>query len=78
MKLWIEPQAGMFLWCKLPNALDAATVARAALTQNVVLAPGNAFSLAQSATSYLRFNAAQSLDARTFEVLAKVLKQLNA
>lgn len=75
---WIEPQAGMFLWCKLPNMLDAATVARAALAQNVVLAPGNAFSLAQNATSYLRFNAAQSLDARTFEVLAKVLKQLNA
>ena len=25
---WIEPQAGMFLWCQLPDGLDAADVAR--------------------------------------------------
>jgi hypothetical protein len=28
---WIEPQAGMFLWCRLPDGLDAADVSRAAL-----------------------------------------------
>ena len=59
---WIEPNAGMFLWCKLPNGLDAGDVARAALEENVVLAPGNAFSLTQSARSYMRFNVAQSLN----------------
>lgn len=70
---WIEPQAGMFLWCKLPDGLDAAGVARAALAQNVVLAPGNAFSLAQSATGFLRFNVAQTADERTIVVLKAAL-----
>lgn len=66
---WIEPRAGMFLWCKLPGGLDAADVARAALAHNVILAPGNAFSLAQSATGFLRFNVSQSGDTPIFDVL---------
>ncbi|MGO7733662.1 hypothetical protein ACC704_37405, partial [Rhizobium johnstonii] len=42
---WLEPQAGMFLWCRLPDCIDASDVARAALEKRIVLAPGNAFSL---------------------------------
>ncbi|MBB3408926.1 DNA-binding transcriptional MocR family regulator [Rhizobium sp. BK316] len=72
---WLEPQAGMFLWCHLPDGLDAAVVARAALARNVVLAPGNAFSLSQSATGFMRFNVSQTLDSRVFEVLRDALKQ---
>lgn len=71
---WIEPQAGMFLWSRLPEGLDAATVARAALAQNVVLAPGNVFSPSQSATGFLRFNVSQTLDDRIFAVLDEVLR----
>ncbi|HYI30179.1 MAG TPA: PLP-dependent aminotransferase family protein [Bradyrhizobium sp.] len=70
---WLEPQAGMFLWSRLPDGIDAADVAREALAENIVLAPGNAFSLSQSATSFLRFNVAQSGDVRVFEVLRKVI-----
>ncbi|WP_454848686.1 aminotransferase-like domain-containing protein [Rhizobium binxianense] len=72
---WLEPQAGMFLWCRLPDGLDAAAVARAALARNVVLAPGNAFSLSQSATSFMRFNVSQTLDDRVFDVLRGALAQ---
>lgn len=72
---WLEPQAGMFLWCHLPGSLDAAAVARAALAQNVVLAPGNAFSLSQSATGFMRFNVSQTLDNRVFDVLRDALRQ---
>jgi DNA-binding transcriptional MocR family regulator len=72
---WLEPQAGMFLWCHLPDGLDAAAVARAALAQNVVLAPGNAFSLSQSATGFMRFNVSQTLDNRVFDVLRDALRQ---
>lgn len=71
---WLEPQAGLFLWCRLPDALDATDVARAALAENIVLAPGNAFSLAQTATNWMRFNVAQSLDDRVFEVLRTALR----
>ncbi|MFC6489474.1 PLP-dependent aminotransferase family protein [Nitratireductor sp. GCM10026969] len=66
---WIEPRAGMFLWCRLPGALDAADIARSALAEGVVLAPGNVFSLSQSARNYMRFNVAQSSDPRIYTVL---------
>ena len=69
----LMPQAGMFLWCVLPDGLDSGEVAQRALAQGVVLAPGNAFSLSQSAGSYLRFNAAQSTDPRVYEVLASAM-----
>jgi DNA-binding transcriptional MocR family regulator len=71
---WLEPQAGMFLWCLLPDGLDAADVARAALERGVVLAPGNAFSLSQSATNYMRFNVSQTLSDHTFQVLQEALR----
>ena len=71
---WLEPQAGMFLWCRLPDDIDAADIARTALARNVVLAPGNAFSLSQSATSYMRFNVSQTSSDRIFEVLRDALK----
>ncbi|WMT90847.1 PLP-dependent aminotransferase family protein [Pelagibacterium sp. H642] len=70
---WMEPRAGLFLWCRLPHGRDAAEVARAALTRNVVLAPGNVFSLSQSAGGFMRFNVSQMLDERIFEVLRAVV-----
>lgn len=72
---WIIPQAGMFLWCKLPKGLDAGLIAQACLKQGVVLAPGNAFSQSLSAKDFLRFNVVQCNDDRIFEVLAEVMKQ---
>ncbi|MCA0000814.1 MULTISPECIES: PLP-dependent aminotransferase family protein [unclassified Mesorhizobium] len=66
---WIEQPAGLFLWCSLPDAVDAAEIARRALAANVVLAPGNAFSLSRSASRFLRFNVAQCEDERIFKVL---------
>jgi DNA-binding transcriptional MocR family regulator len=71
---WIEPRGGIFLWCQLPEGLDAADVARRALADNVVLAPGNAFSVAQSASRFLRFNVAQSTDPRVFKVLETAMR----
>ncbi|AVO44343.1 PLP-dependent aminotransferase family protein [Phreatobacter cathodiphilus] len=71
---WLQPQAGMFLWCRLPGDMDAAEVARRALADDVVLAPGNAFSLSQTARSHLRFNVAQCSNARIFSVLRKAIR----
>ncbi len=71
---WLEPQAGMLLWCRLPDDIDATDVARAALADGVVLAPGNAFSLSQSAGNYMRFNVSQTLSDRTFQVLREALR----
>lgn len=72
---WIEPKAGMFLWCQLPKGLDAADVARCALADGVVLAPGNAFSLAQAARGFLRFNVAQTLDPAIVPLLERAMQR---
>ncbi|WP_310189062.1 PLP-dependent aminotransferase family protein [Mesorhizobium sp. BE184] len=71
---WLEPQAGMLLWCRLPGDVDAADIARAALAENIVLAPGNVFSPSQSARSAMRFNVSQMSDDRIFQVLDRVLR----
>ncbi|MGF6159775.1 DNA-binding transcriptional MocR family regulator [Ensifer sp. KUDG1] len=72
---WIEPQAGMFLWCRLPESIDAAEVAQKALQQEIVLAPGNVFSRAGTANGFLRFNVSQCGDARLFKVLPTIMRQ---
>ncbi|OWV97397.1 GntR family transcriptional regulator [Rhizobium sp. R72] len=71
---WLEPSAGMFLWCRLPGDSRATDIARAALERKIVLAPGNAFSLSQTATNFMRFNVSQMLDPRVFDVLREILK----
>lgn len=71
---WTEPRAGMLLWCRLPEGLDAAEIAQRALAEGIVLAPGNAFSLSQSAGRFLRFNVAQSGDPRIYRVLERAMR----
>ncbi|MBZ9790131.1 PLP-dependent aminotransferase family protein [Rhizobium sp. 3T7] len=71
---WLEPSAGMFLWCRLPGDTSATDIARAALERKIVLAPGNAFSLSQTAANFMRFNVSQMLDPRVFDVLREILK----
>jgi DNA-binding transcriptional MocR family regulator len=64
----------MFLWCRLPDGVDAADIARFALEKNIVLAPGNAFSLSQTATDFMRFNVSQTLDPLVFDVLRGAIR----
>jgi len=72
---WVEPRAGMFLWCELPVGLDAADIARQALAANIVLAPGNVFSPAQTAGRFLRFNVSQSTDPGIFRFLRNAIER---
>jgi len=71
---WLQPQAGMLLWCRLPDGVDAAELARTAVAENVVLAPGNVFSVSQTAGSFMRFNVSQTQDERIFDVLRRCIK----
>ncbi|UAK26601.1 PLP-dependent aminotransferase family protein [Sphingomonas nostoxanthinifaciens] len=70
---WIEPQAGIFLWARLPGGVDTAALARAALAENIVLAPGNVFSQSESWADHLRFNVAMCEDARIFRFLGNAI-----
>lgn len=69
---WVVPRGGYYLWCRLPDGRDAAELAKAALRDDVVLAPGNVFSVTHSAPDLMRFNVAQT-GARVVEVLKRVL-----
>ena len=71
---WLMPRGGFYLWCRLPDGRDAADVARAALGEGVVLAPGDVFSPSRSASDFMRFNVAQMADPRVYAVLARALR----
>lgn len=71
---WLMPRGGFFLWCRLRDSQDATAVARAALEADVVLAPGNVFSVSQTASHFMRFNVAQMSDARVWDVMRRALK----
>lgn len=73
LRPWLVPQAGMFVWCQLPPSVDAAALARTCLRQGMVLAPGNVFSQAPSASGFVRLNVAQMDDERIFTRLAQAL-----
>jgi DNA-binding transcriptional MocR family regulator len=75
LTLWTVPSGGMFLWAMLPEGIDATAVARQALADNVVLAPGNVFSISGSAGRFLRFNVAQCAEPRIFAVLAAAMRE---
>lgn len=72
---WIEPKAGIFVWCRLPEGIDAAKIAQFCLNREVILAPGNAFSQAQSADQFIRFNITQSNHDYIYKTLTEALQQ---
>lgn len=73
VRTWVTPRGGFYLWGRLPDGKDAADIARAALAEDVILAPGNVFSVAQAASGFMRFNVGQMQDPRVFDVLKRAL-----
>ena len=73
---FVEPKDGTFIWARLPNGIDAADVARRALAEDVIFAPGNVFSASHGAAGYMRFNVARCSHPRIFEVLARAMDDL--
>jgi DNA-binding transcriptional MocR family regulator len=70
---WITPRGGFYLWCRLPDGQDAAAIARRCMEENIVLAPGNVFSVSGAATGFMRFNVAQSGDAKVMDALRRAM-----
>lgn len=66
---WCVPSAGMWLWMRLPGGLDAASLARDAARQDIILAPGAVFSPANGWQDHLRINVARSDDPRFYAFL---------
>jgi len=77
LEVWTQPRAGMFVWAQLPDGLDAAQVARRALAEEVLLAPGNVFSASQTAAQFMRFNVSQCTSPKVFESLQRAMTNTN-
>ncbi len=71
---WLMPRGGFYLWCMLPDGRDASQVARLALHEDIILAPGNVFSVSQSMSPFLRFNVSQMTDGRIYKILAQAMQ----
>ncbi len=70
---WVKPRGGFYLWCALPGGIDAAALARAALAEDIVFAPGNVFSPSQGKASFMRFNVSQMGGGAPLDVLRKLM-----
>ena len=69
------PRGGFNLWCRLPEGMDSTPVAQAAVTEGVVFAPGNVFSVSQGAAGFMRFNVAHMIEPRVYSVLEAAMKR---
>lgn len=72
---WIMPRGGFYLWCRLPEGQDSAAIARRCMAEGVVLAPGNVFSVSQTAAPFLRFNVAQTQGDVVVDALKRALSE---
>ena len=72
---WTDPAAGIFLWARLPDGVDAVELARRAITEGMVLAPGPVFSTSGGWRDHMRFNVAMSGDDRLYAFLAKAVSR---
>ncbi|OTG76662.1 GntR family transcriptional regulator [Acinetobacter sp. ANC 4169] len=71
---WIVPKAGIFLWCRLPPHIEASKLSKICLQQGIILAPGNSFSQSEQAGQFIRFNVAQCIDKKVFDVLENAIR----
>jgi len=76
--LGIVPRGGFYLWCRLPEGYDSAAIARRCMEDKVMLAPGNVFSVSQSAAAFMRFNVTHLGDRRIWTALKKAMEDRGA
>lgn len=75
IKIWVKPTAGIFVWCELPHHFDTARIAQRCLDNGVILALAKCISWRQNFKNFIRFNVAQSLQPKVFEVLSHAIQQ---
>ena len=60
LQVWTRPQAGLFLWARLPGEAGANGLAELALKDGIWLAPGSYFDPGEADSPWIRFNVAYS------------------
>jgi DNA-binding transcriptional MocR family regulator len=75
LTLFHEPEDGLFLWARLPESLDAAVLARQAVGEGLMFAPGNVFYPHPTPSPWFRFNVARSAHPRIYHFLERTLRE---
>lgn len=76
MHAWARPQAGLFLWAKLPQQQAGANrLAESALAHGIWLAPGSCFDPEQVDSPWIRFNVAYSQAPELWLFLRRALSE---
>lgn len=68
------PDAGMYVWARLPGGADAETIAETMYQQGHLMAPGMLFSAMDANRDKMRFNIGRTLDSPALPALARLLK----
>lgn len=74
-ELFLEPEAGMYLWTRHPDLHDSAALSREATGEGIMLGPGELFLAEQRPTGWLRFNVAFSEDERLWRFLDRCIER---
>lgn len=70
---WCVPACGMSLWVRLPGGLDAADLARRAVDEGIILAPGAVFSPSGGWADHMRVHVVQGDDDRLYRFLERAV-----
>ncbi len=73
LKIYAEPQGGMFVWAQAPGIADSVHLATQAAQSGILLAPGNIFRPQMQPSPWMRFNVAYALDPRLERFLGEAL-----
>ncbi len=79
---YTRPQGGLFLWCTLPNEIDASVFVKKAVEKNVFVVPGTAFNCDDTAPSQsFRLNYSMPSDEQIvtgIQILADLIRDMMA
>ncbi|HET6757419.1 MAG TPA: aminotransferase class I/II-fold pyridoxal phosphate-dependent enzyme, partial [Burkholderiales bacterium] len=72
LRIFCEPEGGMFFWARMPGQDNAVDVANRAAKVGIMLAPGTVFRPHLEASPWLRFNIAFCDSVRLYRFLDKL------
>jgi DNA-binding transcriptional MocR family regulator len=77
LQLFVEPEAGMFLWARFPHVDDALVLTKSASSHGIMLAPGVVFRPHLQRSPWMRFNVATCDDPRVHRWLEHIADRPN-
>ena len=72
LELFVEPEAGMFLWARFPHVDDALALTKSASDNGIMLAPGVVFRPHLQRSPWMRFNVTTCDDPRVYRWLEHI------